>query len=507
MSEIKSDTSRIAKNSILLVVRMAVVMVISVFTTRFLLKNLGVEDYGVYNVTLGIVSLCSFLNPALSNASQRFHNYELGKNGIEGANSVFNTSLLIQLMLVGVIVLFAETVGLWYVNEKLVVPEGRETVVFWVYQISVIAFSLSMINVPFISSILAHEHMNFYAVINVADAILKLLIAICIAYAPFDKLVFYSLLLLTITLFNLAIYTYYSHHYFKEVRINFRIKKNMLKSMLSFSGWNLFETIARMGKDQGCNLLLNFYCGPVLNAARGVSNQVSYALSSVVDSTVMASRPQMVANYARGNQQSSLLMFFSLSKGTLLIIFGIGLPIYLEADYILKLWLGTFVPEYTVVLVRISIIISLIDKLASPVTALIHATGNIKAYHLLSSLINILVIPLAWIMLSNGSGPLSVYFATLIGVIVAQFSFLFVVRNLFSESLWTYFKSVCLPFFVVAILTIVAPVMLSISLEQGLLRLLLVTVVSFASFVLFAFFCGLNSREKQIIFKLLKKNK
>ena len=502
------NSTRIAKNSVLLMIRMAIVMVISIFTTRYLLANLGVEDYGVYNVTLGIVAMCTFLSPALSNANQRYHNYELGKNGIVGANKVFNTGMQIQLMLVCLIVLLAETIGLWYVKTKLVVPEGRDTAVMWVYQISILAFSLSMLQVPFLSAILAHERMNFYAIVNVADAILKLVIALCISYAPYDRLVFYSLLLLCITILNISLYVLYSHYCFREeVQIKCEINKPMLKAMLSFSGWNLSETIARMGKDQGCNLLLNYYCGPVLNAARGVVNQITYAFSSVVDSTVMASRPQMVGSYAQGNHQSSILMFYTLSKGTLLIVFSMAFPVFLEIDYILKIWLGDFVPEYTVVLVRISTFIILIDKLATPVTALVHATGRIMRYHLVSGLINIMVIPLAWIMLSIGYGPTSVYLATLIGAVVAQGAFLFVIKGLLPFSIRTYFIKVCLPFMIVTVCSISLPIIFFMTMKQGLLRLLIVVGLSIGTMSFFTFIFGLTSREKEIILGLIRKKR
>lgn len=505
MEEIQQNTTRIAKNSVFLVVRMAIVMIISIFTTRYLLANLGVVDYGVYNVTLGIVAMCTFLSPALCNANQRYHNYELGKNGIEGATKVFNTGLQIQLMLVSFIVILAETVGLWYVNEKLVVPEGRETAVFWVYEISVLAFSLSMLQVPFLSAILAHERMNFYAVVNVADAILKLIIAICIVYAPFDRLVFYSVLLLCVTFIDMVLYSVYSYAQFGEVRLKRAINKPLLKEMLSFAGWNLSETVARMGKDQGCNLLLNYYCGPVLNAARGVANQISYALSSVVDSTVMASRPQMVANYAQGNPQTSLSMFYTLSKGTLLIIFAMALPIFLETNTILRLWLGNYVPDYTIVLVRISIFIVLIDKLASPVTALIHATGKVRRYHLISGLINISVVPLAWIMLSLGYGPSFVYFSTLFGVIAAQMAFLYVIKGMLPFSLIDYYKKVCRPFLVVALCTITLPTFLSLIMAEGIIRLVLVLFISELLVILFILLFGLTKREKEIVYSLIKK--
>lgn len=503
MSELENN-KRVAKNSILLSIRMVIVTLISIFTTRFILKNLGVEDYGVYNVTLGIVALCTFLSPAFSNAIQRYFNFELGKNGIEGAKKVFNSSLQIQIAMILLIILLCETIGLWYVNEKLVVPEGRQEAALWIFHISVVAFSLSMLQVPFVSAILAHERMNFYAVVNIIDALLKLAIAIGIAYTSHDKLIVYGLLLLGINLFDFIIYGLYSYRQFREIRLEFKINKPLLKSLVSFSGWNLFETIARIGKDQGGNLLLNFYFGPVLNAARGVTNQVSYAFASIVDSTVMAARPQMVMEYAKGNYQHSLSMFFTLSKGTLLLIFVLSLPVFLDAEYILKLWLGANIPAYSVELVRLSVIFLLVDKLASPVTALIHATGRVKRYHLLSGIINIMVIPFSWILFSIGYKPTSFYVVTIVGAFVAQIVFLFVIKNLLPFSIKDYLKTVVVPFFVVFALTIWLPLYAEVKMQEGIFRLASVFVLSGIITSITAYCFALTKGEKGLINSLLK---
>lgn len=507
MQSSSANSSRIAKNSIFLTVRMAIVTIISIFTTRYLLQNLGVEDYGVYNVTLGIVTMCAFFSSALSNANQRFHNYELGQNGTEGAKKVFNTGLLIQASMVFVIIFFAETMGLWYVQNKLVVPDGRAYAVFWVYQISVIAFSLSMLQIPFVSSILAHENMDFYAVVNVVDAILKLLIAMGIAYSSYDKLIVYGLLLLGINILNFALYSAFSYLKFNEIHISKDFDKILLKQMLSFSGWNLFETVARMGKDIGCNLLLNSFFGPILNAARGVSSQIAYAFSSMVDSTVMASRPQMVVNYAKGNVNSALSMFYTLSKGVLLIILIFSLPVFLEVNYILNLWLGSQIPKYTGDLVRLSLLILFADKLASPVTALIHATGNVKKYHVVSGMLNITVVPFAWLVFSLGYSPSSVYVITLIGALISQSVYLFIIKTMLPFSLGAYFKRVCSPFMVVAISSLPFPLFLHYFMDYGLLRLLAVTVVSGIISMGFTLIWGLTSKEQGLLFSLFKKER
>lgn len=505
MSKIEDNASRVAKNSLFLAIRMVFIIIISLFTTRYLLKNLGVEDYGVYNVTLGIVAMCTFLSPALSNASQRFHNYELGKNGVAGAKSVFNTGLQIQLMMIVVIIVLAETIGLWYVNYKLVIPLGRESAVFWVYQISIAAFSVSMLQIPFVSSILAHEHMNFYAIVNVIDAILKLAIAIGIAYSSYDKLIIYGLLLLCINLFNISIYGIYSYKNYKEIRIEKKIDVVLFEKMMSFSGWNLFETIARLGKDQGCNLLLNSYFGPILNAARGVANQVSYAFASLVDSTVMASRPQLVQSYASGNVNKTIEMFYTLSKFTGLLIIGISLPVFLEANYILKLWLGDNVPEYSVIFIRVSIIILLIDKLASPITAVIHATGQIKGYHLCSGIMNILVIPISWVMLNYGTGPLSVYISTFLIGVFAEVLFLYFTKRVITISYKYYFMEIIVKCSVVLILSLIIPLSIVTLIGESFIRMLVVIVSSVIVSSLLIYYIGMNKKEKSILLTIVKK--
>ena len=504
MSYSDSSSTTVAKNSIFLAARMVVVTLISIFTTRFLLKNLGVEDFGVYNVTLGIVSICTCLSPALSNAIQRFFNFELGKNGVVGATKVFNAGIVIQLLMVVVIILFCETIGLWYVNEKLVVPEGREHAAFWVYQISVVAFSLSMLQVPFVAAILAHEKMKFYAIVNVLDAFLKLLISIGIAFSSYDKLIVYGFLLLLINIIDLGLYYCYSRWRFEEIRFNFQIDKLLSKGMLSFSGWNLLETIARIIKDQGGNIMLNFYFGPVLNAARGLTNQVSYAFTSIVDSAAMAARPQIVSSYAQGNYQHSLSLFYSISKGVLLLVFMLSLPVFLDVNYILRLWIGDSIPPYTVSFIRLSILVLLVERLATPVTAIIHATGKVKHYHLLSSFMNIIVMPISWLFFALGYNPTSIYIITLVIAVISQIMYLFSIKRVLLFSVKSYYSSVFKPFSILFVITVWLPLFLEMVLDEGIIRLLLIGVVSIVSVSAVSYFFVLTESEKQIIRNIIK---
>ena len=480
-------------------------MIISIFTTRYLLANLGVEDYGVYNVTLGIVSMCAFLGPSLSNSIQRYYSFELGKNGVEGAKRVFNTALRIQVIMSIAFFIICETIGLWYILNYLVIPEGRESTVFWIYQIGTLSVIISLIKAPLVASILSHERMNYYAMVTILDTVIKLLIAILIKYSNHDRLLIYAFLLLLSNLFDIGLYYFYSKFKFEEIKLTRFFDKSLFKKMLSFSGWNLFESMARLFKDQVCNLMLNFFYGPVLNAARGVANQVMYAYSSMVESTIMASRPQMVQQYASGHVSTSINMFYTLTKCTLFLIFIFALPVFLEVDYILRLWLGHNIPDYTAILVRLSLILVLVDKMASPVTALVHSTGNIKWYHVISGIINILLIPIAWVLLKFGYGVDSVYVATIVLAVLAQICFIFILNKLVPFSCSYYFKEVCLKFFLVSVCCSILPSVLFWCISDGVLRMLLILASSvLLSSIIFIKF-GLNCQERTIIVSLFQK--
>lgn len=502
MSKEKFDKKRIVKNSVLLAVRMVIVMVISLFTTRYLLQNLGVENYGVYNITLGVVLMCTFLSPSLSNAIQRFYNFELSKNGKDSATRVFNTGLLIQFCVSLLIIIGCETIGLWYVSNHLVVPEGREYATMIVFHIAVFSTALSMLQVPFVAAIMAHEDMSFYAIINVVDAILKLSIALLIKEAPFDRLVFYGLLLLCITIFDFIAYSTFSLKKYDEVKLNIKYDRNLIRSLGAFTGWNLFETIARLLKDQGCNLLFNFFFGAVINAARGVANQVTYAFTSIVESSIMASRPQMVKTYAQGNYVSSVYMFYSLSKGTIFLIYLFSLPIFIEIDYILKLWLGNSIPDYASLLIRLSILVTLFDKLASPVTALIHATGNIKLYHISSGILNLIVLPLSWIALIIGGRIITVYTITIMITIISQIVYILIIKRQMNISLSRYVNNVFLRFIYI-LPSAVIPLILFFKLDEGVLRLVYVSLSSILCSLVLMYIIGLNSSERKLVSSLM----
>ena len=502
-----NDNSRIAKNTIFLSLRMVVVMIITIFTTRLLLEGLGVKDYGIYNVTIGIVSLCSFLQPAMANGIQRFFNFEIGKNDLERARNVFNTGIQIQLLISLVIIVICETIGLWYVMNKLVVEPDRHIATMIIYQISVVSLFLNMMQVPYLAAIMGHEKMDFFALISIVDAVLKLVIAYFLRFATTDHLVLYSILLLSVTLFDFSVYAYYSTKNFPEIRIHIRISRDLFRPMLSFSGWNLLEKFSRLGKDQGINLALNYYLGPVVNAARGVVGQVTYGFGSLVDSTVTASRPQSIQSYARGEYQRALHIMFSLSKFTLLLLYVLMFPVYLELPYILHLWLGNNIPAFTLPLLNIALITIVFDKLASPISVVVHATGKMRLFNIVSGVLNIVVVPISLYALKRGADAIYVYWVLFWMTLITHVALVITLRKLIVYSVALYFKDVILRSLLVVSLSCWFPWFSHHTLSDGFGRLIIVVLTSVFFSSIASYIIGLNKSEREIckyfIYKLL----
>ena len=499
------NNSLIAKNTILLSVRMVVVTIITIFTTRFLLEGLGVEDYGVYNVTVGVISFSSFFQPAMANGIQRFLNFEIGRHDEVRSINVFNTGFQIQIVISLLIILICETAGLWYVMNKLVVPPDRYYAVMQVYQIAIGTFIISMIQVPFIAIIMCHERMNFFALISIVDCVLKFLVAVGIKYASFDHLILYTVLLFIVHLVILLIYIIYTRNNFQEVRFQKKICRDLFKPMLSFSGWNLFEKFGRVGKMQGINMLLNYFFGPVVNASRGVVNYVTMALSQLLDSSFVASRPQAIQAYARGEIQRTLNIMFSLSKFTILFLFMLSLPIYLEGPYILNLWLGAGnIPMYTLPFLYVTLISTIIDKLSAPLNIIVHASGKMKLYNTVSGIMNIIVVPFSLIALVMGVDAVFIYWLVFWGEVVTLLVLLLVLKKIVNLSIPKYFNEVIIRSSLVVLLAFGIPCIVHNYMGEGFLRLLFVTASSVLICSLIAFMVGLNKNERELFRGLLK---
>ena len=495
--------SVIARNTIFLTFRMIFVLLVSLYTSRVTLNVLGVVDFGVYNVVAGFVTMFAFLKQALTNGIQRFYNYELGKNGENGANKVFVTSIAIQLLLAAIILILTETIGLWYIYEKMVIPDERVTAALWVFHSAVLSLIIVVVQVPYTSAIIAHERMDFYAILGIADTVLKLTIVITLPYFPYDKLIVYSILLLAISLFNLLWSVSYAKHRFNEVKIIKTFDKVLFGKMLSFSGWNLFGTFATTIRGQGVNMVLNLFFGPIVNAARGIAYQVSNAIHGFVSNVSVAVRPQLVQSYARGEEQKSIQLMVSSSKACFYVFYILAVPVMLEVGYILRIWLGSEIPDETGLFVILVLLSYLFRVLFPSLSHLVHATGNIRNYQLITSLLSIVQIPVTWILLKMGE-PAYIAFVVLIVFSSFQlFSGVYILNHQVKMSFFYYLSRVILPISMVGVLSFVIPFMCHILLNEGFYRLTLVTITNGLSCLFFTYIIGLNKGEKAFVVEMV----
>lgn len=502
MPNYSSSNQRLAKNSVFLTIRMVIVLAISLYTTRVVLHVLGVEDYGVYNVVCGFVSMFTFLNTSMSNGIQRFFNYELGKNGEDGARKVYCTALYIQIMLAIIIVVLTESVGLWYLHNKMVIPEGRMMAAEWIFQLSVISFVFVIMQAPFSAAVMAHERMDYYAIVSVIDAVLKLGIVFLLPFLSGDSLIWYGILVSLICVINFFLYFVYSKHNFIEIKFIRGFNKPLFKSMLNFSGWNLFGSFSGVMQEQGINLVINFFFGPVVNAARGVASQVNAGLEGFVTNITMPVRPQVVQSYARGDTNRMMNLTFSISKLSCCFLLMMAVPVSIEINYVLHLWLGDNVPNHAAFFTVIILIGSLISNLNAATSNVVHATGDMKKYQFWSSIIKISCIPIAFFVLI--SFPLAelaliiVIVCRLIGHIVG----LLIVRRLVNMSLRQYTYKVIIPIAIVAICSIATTYPIHRFMNEGIIRLLCVTVVGVITVGLSLYYLALDKNEKHLFLQL-----
>ena len=425
MSQI--DNKRIAKNTIYLYFRMILTLIVSLYTSRVVLAELGVIDYGIFNVVGSVVVMFSFINSSMSTSTQRFLTYELVKGDLNKLRSTFAASLNVHIFLGFIIFLLAETVGLWFVNEKLVIPPERMTAANIVYQSSVLSFFIGITQVPYNASLIAHEKMDIYAYMSIFEVTGKLIISLALGWYGGDKLVFFAVLVLLFSILVRIIYRTYCYRQYKECRFMLFWDRDLYKSLTAFAGWNLFGSIAWLFRGQGLNIILNMFYGPALNAAKGIADRVSHSVTGFIRNFNVAMKPQITKNYAVGDIKSMEILCYRGNKFTFLLLLLIALPAMINIEFILNVWLVE-VPAYSVGFVLLILTDSLIDVLLGTsqfITAMM-ATGKIKNYQIVTGMIIMLVLPVGYLLLSLDFGPLSIAYA-MIGVsIVADITrFLF----------------------------------------------------------------------------------
>ncbi len=398
------DNRRIAKNTIALYVRMAIAMLVSLFTSRVLLQSLGVEDYGTYGVVGGVVVAFAFVNSTLVGSIQRFLNFEIGKGSNERVTQVFSNGFHVQVIFAGIVVLLAETIGLYYLNNVMNVPQGRLYAANWVYQFAIFTTVLRIIRSPFNASVIAYERMTVYAVVGIVDVILKLVIVYMLLLSPFDKLIFYAALGALVSLGITLFYVYYNFKHFKDCRVLRKIEKQLLKQMLTFSGWSIFGSAALLSTFQGVDLIINYFHGVAVNAALTIANQVYGAAYSLTSNFQTAFGPQITKTYARGDMNELFDFIYRTTRYSFYLVIVCAIPLLFESGGLLAFWLEK-VPLYTQEFCDFMVLICIIDALSGPLWMTAYSTGEIKVYQIIISSILFLNLPITAACMAAGLSP------------------------------------------------------------------------------------------------------
>lgn len=481
-------------------------MVVTLYTSRVILNTLGVDDYGIYNVVGGFVAMFAVLSSSLSNAISRFLTYELGHGDKNKLNLIFCTGVNIQIGMSLLIVVVCEAIGIWFLNYEMSIPTERIYAANWVLQLCMLTFCINLISVPYNAAIIAHEKMDAYAYISILEVLLTLGVVYLLVISPIDKLIAYSILLFFVKLLIRFIYGIYCGRNFEECKYHLVFEKSILKEMSGFAGWNFFGNAAYLFNTQGVNMLMNIFFGVAVNAARGVAAQVDAAVKMFVGNFMTAVNPQITKSYASGDLSYMHMLIYRSSKlsGYLLLYFAI--PVLLEADEILYLWLKN-VPDYTAVFLKILIVTSFFDTVfSSPMVTAVNATGKIKKYQIIMTLVGCLVFPVSWIVFKMGGSAWTTYVVYGIIYFVLVFIRLFLLRGLINLDPFDFIKKVMLPYIPVVCLSVVAPLLSTILLEQNVLRLLVTCIVSVVSTTTIVYTLGLTKSERALIYdKFIKR--
>lgn len=500
--EVPTSNKRIAKNALMLYIRMFLAMIVGLYTSRVVLATLGVEDYGIYGVVGGVVAMMGFLNASMSGATSRFLTFELGRGDKKRLADTFSSALIVHIGIAILVFFIAETVGLWFLCNKLVIPEGRMTAAHWVYQCSILSAMLGITQAPYNASIIAQEKMDVYAYVEILNVTLKLLIVYLLVVGNFDKLILYAILVLAVSVLIMAIYRIYCIRHYEETRFHWVWDKSLLKRLLTFSGWDLYNNLCLTGREHGRNFLINIFFGVVYNAANAIATTVTGTLSGLARNILIAFRPQIIKAYAQDSlDQMNSLLLRSTKISTLFAIL-ICVPICFQIKYILELWLKN-VPIATAEFCVLSLISWCFIMLFSSLTIGNHATGRIQGLSISTGSLHLLNIPIVWIGFEFG---LRVEFAYVVSIAT---NFLTVIVNLFyikkrieSFSIIDFLKRCALPIIYTTLIVLMMCFVVKHYLGDTLpfFQLIIYTMISAG----FTFLIGLNKNERRFVLRFIK---
>lgn len=500
----RENSKRIAKNTLFLYVRMLFLMFIGLFTSRIVLQVLGVEDYGIYNVVAGVVTVFSVISGSLSAAIQRFITYELGVGNRERLNKVFCISINVQIVLIIIIVILLETVGLWFLNNKMVIPKERMIAANWLFHFSVITFAINLWSIPYNAEIVAHEKMSVFAYISIFEGISKLCIAVLILYEPFDRLIYYGFLGLIISIIVRFIYSMYCKRHFEECHFSITYDKKLLHEIFGFSGWNFIGASSIVLRDHGGNIILNLFGGPAVNAARGIAMSVNSIIQGFTTNFMMSLNPQITKNYANGNHDYMFKLIFQGARLSFYIFYIVALPIIISAPFLLEIWLGT-VPSHAASFTRLAIVLSLSECLATPLITAMLATGRIRDYQLIVGGCQLLNLPASYVLLYLGFAPESIFVVAIVISVLCEMLRLIMLNKMIGLSIKSFLKCVYFNVILVGIVSCIAPVVLEFFYPlSSIVSFFLLTLVSILSAAITIYFVGCTQSDRIVVHKAVK---
>lgn len=503
-SQTTDNNKRIAKNTLLLYFRMLLMMFVTLFTSREVLDKLGVSDYGIYNVVGGVVAMLGFLNSSMSNAVQRYLSFEIGKNNEAGVNRIFNVSLFAHAGIAVFVFIVMEIVGVWYLNTHMNIPAERMDAANWVLQCSIFTTLFTIVQVPYNAIIISKEQMGIYAYISILEVVLKLLVVYMLAIGNFDKLKLYSVLIMVVTIGIVMIYRCYCTRKYKEAKFKFVKDWNLLKQIVGFASWNMLGELAWVFTGQGVNIILNSFFGPVVNAARGLAEQVNGAVNRFVANFQTAVNPQLIKNYASDQLGEMKTLLFRSTRFSYYLLLALSLPIILKMDFILHLWLKE-VPDYTTGFCQLVLVSSLVSTLSNFLAQVARAYGKIRNYQIIVSIFLFLNFPLSYIVLKFGCSPLSTMFINIGVNAMLLFVRLRLTNRMIQMTYGSFIRNVLFPVIIVTSVALVIPLTIYFMLDNSIISFIIVCLVSFVSVGVSTYALGMNANERQYILAAISK--
>lgn len=499
----KTNNKTIAKNTLFLYFRMMFTMVISLFTSRIILQKLGVDDYGIYQAVGGVVGFLSFINGALATGSSRFLTYALGEGNAEKLKRIFSTTLNIHIIISILVVIVAETIGLWFLYHKMVIAPERMTAAVYTYHLSILTAVFTLTQVPYNATIVAHEKMSIYAYMSIFEVSAKLLVCYLLAIGGFDRLMMYATLLLSVQVGIMCFYRFYCTHHFEEARFSFSFDKKIFKEIAGFSGWSMFANASIALNSQGVLILLNMFFAPAVVAARAISLQVNMAANQFVSNFRQAANPQIVKKYAAGDYEGSKHLLLESTKYSYYMMYLIALPVCLLAYPLLKLWLGV-VPDYTVPFLQIVIVQSLFQVFDTSFYTALYAKGRLRENALTSPTLGFMIFPITYVFFKLGYSPLVLSWTSLavyaiLGMVQKPWLIMKMVDYKWKE-IWGVYRS-CL---IVTVASLPIPIIIYRLVDSTqIVYFILLGLVCLISVALSVFFLGIDKAMRKKVQKMI----